>query len=122
MKKEFIHYRQLLEQTGDFEQKSKDYLELIDLYYSEDMAQIENSSQPIIGKKKLRAMEVKNLAGVHSVTTQLNNVVMDAEKGLVWGEMLIDFDSKKSGPTRMEEAFMQKWVNGKIEYQRFFYG
>jgi len=121
MKKEFNHYRQLLEQPGEFEQKSKDYLELIDKYYADDIFQIENSSEPIRGKERLREMEHKNLDGVHSVETKLNNVVMDEENGLVWGEMVVRFDSKKSGLLRLEEAFFQKWVKEKIQSQRFFY-
>lgn len=38
-------------------------------------------------------------------------------KQLVMGEMFIRMDSKKFGKKKLEEAFIQKWVDGKIIYQ-----
>ena len=122
MKKEFKAYKTLLEKAGNIESKTKDHLQVIDTYYADHIQQVENSAPPIKGKAAIKAMEIKNLQGVHSVKTIIKNVVKDEENGLVWGEMMIHFDSIKSGKSRLEEAFMQRWEGGKIVYQRFFYG
>lgn len=121
MKSQFNKYRRLLERKNNLEQKRKDHCSIIDNFYAEDIIQIENAEQPILGKEKLKALELKNMEGVLSVDTQIKNVVMDEKTGLVWGEMIIRFESKNTGKKRLEEAFFQKWVEGKIHYQRFFY-
>jgi len=59
---------------------------------------------------------------VNSLVTKVNEVVFDNDTGTVWVQMIINFDSKKNGKKRLEEAFIQKWLNGKIIYQRFYYG
>ncbi len=90
-------------------------------YYAEDIVQIENSDAPIQGKTRLLAMEVQNFEGVHAVETKLSDCVIDEATASVWGIMTIRFHSKKLGKKRLEEAFLQKWKDGKIIYQRFFY-
>jgi len=122
MKEKFRSYQELLEKAGDIEQKRKDYCEVIEYYYDENIIQIENSEKPIKGKQKILEIENKNLDGVNSVETKIKEVIFDSKTGKVWGQMIIKFDSKKRGKQRIEEAFMQKWENGKITYQRFYYG
>jgi len=122
MKKEFDIYQKLLERVGDKEQKRKDHIQVIEQYYDENIIQIENCEEPIEGKQKLRELENKNLNGVNSVETKIKELIFDSKTGRVWGQMIIKFDSKKMGKKRIEEAFMQKWSNGKIIYQRFYYG
>ena len=122
MKKEFGRYKILLERSGDKEQKSIDYLQIIDQFYDDNIIQIENCEKPHKGKEKLSKIENKNLDEVNAVSTDINELVFDSETGTVWGQMVIHFDSKKNGKKRLEEAFMQKWLNGKIIYQRFYYG
>ena len=57
-----------------------------------------------------------------ALQSYLKNEVIDENQGLVWGEMIIHFDSIQSGKMRLEEAFMQRWENNQIVYLRFFYG
>jgi len=122
MKNTFSDYQQLLEKEGDKEQKRKDYFQILDKYYDDNIIQIENSGEPIKGKDKLIALEHKNFDRVDGVKSQIKDVVIDEESGIVWGQMIINLNSKKIGNKRIEEAFIQKWSNGKIYYQRFFYG
>ena len=122
MKKEFRRYKQLIERSGDREQKRKNHSQIIDEFYDENIIQIENCEKPIKGKEKLSGIENKNLDGVNSLVTKVNEVVFDNDTGTVWVQMIINFDSKKNGKKRLEEAFIQKWLNGKIIYQRFYYG
>jgi len=111
--REFQKYLELME-AGEF-------LETIEAFYDEEMIQIENSNPSIRGKTALLDLEKKNMEGVHSVSVQVQEYVIDEEKGTVIGVMLVRFDSKKSGKKKIEEAFHQKWRGGKITYQRFFY-
>lgn len=60
MKKSFNDYQKLLERAGDKEQKRQDYLQIIDKFYNENIIQIENSEEPIQGKKKLKELEKQN--------------------------------------------------------------
>ena len=113
MKTQFEAYRQLMEQ-GEF-------LKVIDTFFHEDMVQLEPSGKKIKGKETLRAEEEKNLAGVNTVHIQIPNFAINEETGVVMGEMFIRMDSKKFGKKKLEEAFIQKWVEGKIVYQRFYY-
>lgn len=122
MEKEFDRYKELLEKNGDKEQKRKDNCQIIEEFYDDNIIQIENCEKPIKGKQKLTEIENKNLDGVNSVATKIREMVFDSETGTVWGQMIINFDSKKSGQKRLEEAFIQKWLHGKIIYQRFYYG
>ena len=122
MIKEFREYQKLLEKAGNKEQKRKDHCQAIEDYYDENYIQIENCEKPIEGKQNIMEIENKNLDGLNSVETKIKEVVFDSKIGKVWGQMIIKFDSKKMGEKRIEEAFIQKWSNGKIIYQRFFYG
>lgn len=122
MKDKFDRYKELLERSGDIKQKRKDHCQVIVEYYDEKIVQIENSGDPILGKQVLFEIENKNLDGVKSVKTKIDEIVFDYNDKKVWGQMTINFDSKKNGKKRLEEAFIQKWSNGKIVYQRFFYG
>ena len=106
-------YRLLLEKG--------DNLSVIDLFYADDMQQVENNEAPVIGKTALLEMEKKNLAGVNSFEQKIISLVIDEEKGIVMGEMQVVFDSKKSGQKKLHEAFIQHWKDGKIVYQKFYY-
>jgi len=60
--------------------------------------------------------------GVSAVNTKIEDLIIDEGNGIVWGRMTINYTSNKSGKVRIEEAFIQKWSNDKIYFQRFFYG
>ena len=118
----FVYFRELLERIGEKEQKRKDHFQIIAEFYADNIIQIENCEKPIKGKRKLQELENKNLNGVTSVKTKLDEVIFDSKTETIWGQMIINFVSKKNGKKKIEEAFIQKWSKGKITYQRFFYG
>jgi len=122
MEEAFEAYRALLEKEGSLAQKTEDHAAIIDSFYASNIVQVENTASPIKGKQQLKAIELKNLLGVKSVKTLLKDVVIDTPRGIVWGEMIIHFDSIQYGKKRIEEAFVQYWENNQIIYQRFFYG
>ncbi len=97
------------------------YLEVIEQFYADDIEQVENYDLPIKGKESLHQQEKKNLASVHSVHGRITSYAINKEKGIVAGEMFFIFESKNSGKKKLEEAFVQRWVDGKIIHQRFYY-
>lgn len=112
--KEIIQiYREMLE--------NGDNLALIDLYYDEEIQQVENEELPVKGKAAIREIEIANIEGVNSFEQHFTTLVIDEEKGIVMGEMEIVFDSKKYGLKRLNEAVVQHWKNGKMVYQKFYY-
>jgi ketosteroid isomerase-like protein len=96
-------------------------IQTIQQFYDDDVEHIENNEAPIHGKQNLLTREEKILGSVHSFQQKITLLVMDESNGVVMGEMDIFFDSKKHGPQRLQEAFIQYWRNGKITYIRFYY-
>jgi hypothetical protein len=107
-------YQSLLEAGKNFA--------LIDTFYDDDIIQIENNEPPLKGKTILAENEKNNINGVYSFHQQIINIVLDEVAGIVMGEMQIKFHSKTKGRKIIHEAFIQKWQNEKICYQRFYYG
>ena len=121
MRERFEKYRLLLEKAGELHQKKADHLAIIDEFYAEDIVQFENESIKIEGKSTLREMEERNLSKIHLVNTTLKHVVIDEEEGVVWGEMQIEYLPNDGEVQFLKEAFLQKWKNHQIVYQKFFY-
>src|SRR6478752_4030423 len=97
------------------------FAEVIDLYYHHDITQIENYDPPIVGRERLRQIELDNLDRIAQVNCKVLSYAVNEKNGLVMGEMYIEFTSKRLGKMLLEEAFVQKWEDGKILYQRFYY-
>ena len=96
-------------------------LEVIDRFYSDNIVQFENCDEPVVGKENLLKIEKANLENVKILEQKITNFVVDEDRGVVMGEMIIRFNSEQSGKKRLEEAFVQKWSNDRIIYQRFYY-
>src|SRR5450432_3143484 len=107
-------YQSLLEAGKNFE--------LIDKFYADDIVQIENNGSPVTGKATLIEIEKNNIEGVYSFSQEIINIAADENSGIVMGEMLVKFHSKTKGNKIIHEAFIQKWKDAKIYYQRFYYG
>lgn len=97
------------------------FIEAIDLYYHPNIIQIENYDPPIVGKERLRQIELDNLDRIAHVSCKVLSYTVNETLGFVMGEMYIEFTSKRLGKMLLEEAFMQKWEDDQIFYQRFYY-
>lgn len=95
-------------------------IEAIDAFYSDAIEQYENNDGPIIGKEKLRTMEMENLTKVENMTMDIQREVYDVEKNIAWGQMTINYVQDQVHK-RISEAFCQKWVEGRIVSQWFYY-
>lgn len=113
MKNAFLHYVELIEKGA--------LLEVIEKYFASDIIQIENTGASLQGREVLWNHEKKNLDSVKSVDIKIPNYAINEEKGITLGEMIIHFDLKQMGKKKIEEAFLQKWKDEKIYYQRFYF-
>lgn len=52
---------------------------------------------------------------------KIDTLIVGVVQQVVMGQMTIIIDSKKSGKNKLQEAFFQKWQEGKIAYQQFYY-
>jgi ketosteroid isomerase-like protein len=107
-------YRRLLENGEN--------LAVIDAFYDEEIVQVENDEPPVTGRHRLRQLEMQNLEKVTDCRQRITTLLVDERQGLVMGEMTLAFTGKASGPRRLNQAFVQHWRDGKIVYQRFYYG
>jgi hypothetical protein len=96
-------------------------LEMMHIYYADDIVQIENDEPAIVGKDVIMKMEKENLSKIIWHKESIITMLIDEEKQIVMGEMLIQFETKKHQKKKLEEAFIQHWQNGQIKYQRFYY-
>ena len=95
-------------------------LEAIDRYFDDNVIQRENGTT-IEGKLKLRHDEEIKLGRVTSLGIEVRDVVIEEVRQMVWGEMSLTFNSKTAGLLKLNEAFYQKWKDGKVLEQRFYY-
>ena len=98
-----------------------DSLEAIERFFADDIQQYENNQLTFSGKQKSLEEERNNLDKVTQFSALFANVGIDFAQQRVWGEMILTFDSKKTGKMLLEEAFFQQWENGKIKVQKFYY-
>jgi sulfate adenylyltransferase subunit 1 len=96
-------------------------LEAIEKYYADNVHLQENNDTPRVGKTLALAHEKGNMERVKYFKINIKSSVSDETQGLVMGEMHIDFETLKGEKVEMNEAFVQKWENGKIVFEKFYY-
>ncbi len=110
-------------QVADFQElitKGKT-LEAIEKYYADDIHVQENADAPRVGKQLALTHEKANIERVKSFKIDIKTSVADDNQGLVLGEMAIEFETLKGEVKHLEEAFVQRWKDGKIVFERFYY-
>ncbi|WP_298739359.1 nuclear transport factor 2 family protein [uncultured Chitinophaga sp.] len=106
-------YKQLLEQGNT--------IAVIERFYDDDIYQLENDEETIIGKQRLLELEKQSLEKVNELIFRIPTLVVDEEHQVVMGEMMITFYHKTGGLRFLKEAFVQHWENGRIVKQQFYY-
>jgi sulfate adenylyltransferase subunit 1 len=96
-------------------------LEAIEKYYADNVQLQENNDAPRVGKTLAIAHEKGNMERVKYFKINIKSSVLDETQGLVMGEMYVDFETLKGVKIEMNEAFVQRWENGKIVFERFYY-
>ncbi|HEY1166529.1 MAG TPA: nuclear transport factor 2 family protein [Chitinophaga sp.] len=106
-------YKQLLEQG--------DTIAVIEQFYDDNIYQLENDEETIVGKQRLLDLERQSLEKVNELILRVPTLVVDEEQQVVMGEMMITFYHKTGGLRFLKEAFIQHWENGRIVKQQFYY-
>ncbi len=101
MTESVLQYKQLLEQEAN--------TDVIDVYYDEQIIQIENDQAPVVGRQQLKETEKQNLAKVSALRQQITPLVVDESQQIVMEEMMIKFVNKQGVAKRLNQGFIQKW-------------
>lgn len=113
----------LKEQVADFQNlvsKGKN-LDAIDKYYADHVVVFENNQLVRNSKTACIQADIEAINRVQWFKQEYLQIVIDEEQGLVMAEMLVTLHSNENGPMKLEEAVIQKWENGKIVQEQFFY-
>ena len=121
---DFLPMQSLFERVNQYRQllENGENLAVLDAFYDEGIVQVENDEAPLTGRHILQQQEIQNLAKVSACRQRITTLLVDERQGIVMGEMTIAFTGNTSGPRKLNQAFVQHWRNGKIVYQRFYYG
>lgn len=97
-------------------------LEAFDTYYAENSVKVEGSGQVIEGKAANRETQLEWLDSVVSMNgSGVTAMAEDPENGTVLIETWADVTFKGDMNVRIEQTAVQKWENGQIVHERFYY-
>lgn len=99
-------------------------IEAVERFYADDVAMQENSNEPHVGKAKNIEREKQFLAtikewqslDVHSIGTD-----GDENDGVALIEYSFSFINTDDQPVKYEQVSVQRWKDGKIAHERFYY-
>jgi len=96
--------------------------EAIARFYADDVELFENYAAPRVGKAYNLEWEQKNLASLAEPPHVIARAVtFDASGGVSMVQWEIRFVPRGGRPMRLEEVAVQRWRDGKIVSERFFY-
>lgn len=96
-------------------------MEAFDLYYDDEVIMQENQMPPTIGKEVNRQREIeffKSIAEFRGATV-LDLATGDDTTMVIWH---YDYTHKDWGVRNYQQVSVQKWKEGKIVQEQFFYG
>jgi ketosteroid isomerase-like protein len=97
-------------------------VEAIDRFYADDVELYENYAAPRVGKAFNRSWEQRNLASLAEPPRVVARAVTwNAAERVSMVEWEIRFVPKGRSPMRVEEVAVQRWRDGRIVSERFFY-
>jgi len=100
-------------------------LEAMDAFYAEDTAMQENANPPVRGlaanieREKQFLATVKEWKGLEVTATAVDDNGQDG--GVAFIEYNFDFVNTDGADVRYEQVSVQRWANGKIVHERFYY-
>jgi ketosteroid isomerase-like protein len=97
-------------------------LEAMERFYADDVELFENYDPPRVGKAFNLEHERKNLAALSGpMRAEARAVAVDAQAGVSMVEWAITFTFAGRAPQRLEEVAVQRWRDGKIVSERFYW-
>jgi hypothetical protein len=96
-------------------------LEAFEKYYADDVAMQENDQPPTVGKDANREREKQFLANVTEFKgAEVKAVAIGENVTMV--EWFFDYTHKEWGKKTYNQVAVQRWKDGKIVHERFYYG
>ena len=97
-------------------------LEAMTEFYAPDVAMQENAKAPTLGLAPNIEREKQFLAFVKEWKGYtVKSIAVDEPSGVATVENVIEFISVQDQPVRMEQVSVQRWRDGKIVHERFYY-
>lgn len=97
-------------------------IEAMQRFYAEDVMMFENRELSRAGREACVAFEREQLAKNGRPHLKATKRAADPLTGVSFIEWVVQFRSPSSGrPIRLEEVAVQKWANGEIIEERFYY-
>ena len=90
-------------------------------FYSEQVEMQENEEPPRCGKTRCINHERTNLDKVSNFQIQILNQAIDEKNGMVFTEMEIGFKPLQGQPMKLREVSVQRWINGQVVQEKFYY-
>ncbi|GAA4826021.1 nuclear transport factor 2 family protein [Algivirga pacifica] len=96
-------------------------LEAFDKYYAENV-EMREPTKTFKGKKECREHEVEFLDMVEEFhDLEVRAITSDEANGIVMHETAMEVTFKGGNRVKMEQAGVQRWKDGQIVYERFYY-
>ena len=97
-------------------------IEAMERFYAEDVMMFENRELSRAGREACISFEREQLAKTGKPHLKATKRAADPQTGVSFIEWVVQFRSPSSGrPIRLEEVAVQKWSNGEIIEERFYY-
>lgn len=104
--------------------KAGKILEAFDKHYADNVSMQENRNPPVVGKAANLEREKQFLAQVKEwKRTDITSVATQGTPadGVAFIEYAFDFITTAGQPAHYEQVSVQRWKNGKIASERFYY-
>ena len=97
-------------------------LGVFDEMYADNVVMQENSDEPRTGKAANRAYEEQFVAALETFHgAEIRSVNVNEEAGTSSVEWMMDMSLKGMGRMVREQVAIQRWENGKVVSERFYY-
>jgi hypothetical protein len=96
-------------------------IEAFEKYYDDNVSMQENAGDPVVGKK---ANYERELVFLNNITEFRNAAVLDLAVGdnVSYVTWQFDYTHKEWGVRNYTQVSVQRWKDGKIVHEQFFYG
>ena len=95
-------------------------MEAFEKYYADDVVMQENEQPPTVGKNANREREKQFFANVTEFrTAEVKAVAVGDNVTMV--EWFVDYTHKEWGKKTYHQVAVQRWRDGKIVHERFYY-
>lgn len=119
------HAAGLLARVEDLNRLIQDgrLLDAHDRYYADEVVQQENELPPTVGKDTNRRREEEFLDQVTEFRdAHVLSVAVDPVNDVTMVEWFFDYDHREWGTRRYHQISVQRWRDGRIVHERYYYG